>query len=66
SPSAAVEIVHGVQDEVVPIEVSEAYAARHPGTRLTAIDDCGHFQLIDPLSKAWDGVLEALQRLLER
>ena len=64
SPSTAVEIVHGMQDEVVPVQVSDAYAARHPRVRLTAIDDCGHFQLIDPLSSAWDDVLQALQRLL--
>lgn len=60
---AGIEIVHGRQDEVVPIQVSEAYAARHPHARLRTIEDCGHFQLIDPLSNAWDSVLQTLRRL---
>jgi acetyl esterase/lipase len=66
APNCAVEIVHGMQDEVVPLEISEAYSARHARTRLTPVDDCGHFQLIDPLSAAWVDVLDALHRLQKR
>jgi acetyl esterase/lipase len=64
SPAVDIEIVHGVQDEVVPLEISESYIVRQHGrTRLTSVDDCGHFQLIDPLSAAWPDVLDAVRRL---
>lgn len=36
---APVTIVHGVRDDVVPIEISRAYAAMHPGVRLVELDD---------------------------
>jgi hypothetical protein len=48
---------------VVPIAVSESYVGAHPGVRLQRLSACGHFALIDPLSRAWPGVMAALQRL---
>lgn len=63
SPATRIEIVHGVQDSVVPLAISESYAARHTETRLSHVQNCGHFQLIDPLSAAWPIVLKTLQRL---
>ncbi len=36
---APVTIIHGVRDEVVPIEVSRGYVAQHPGVRLVELDD---------------------------
>jgi len=44
-------ILHGVRDEVVPIESSRAYAASRPGVRLVELDD-GH-----PLLETIDRVL---------
>jgi pimeloyl-ACP methyl ester carboxylesterase len=31
-------IFHGIRDETVPIDLSRAFAARHPNTRLTELD----------------------------
>lgn len=59
TPVGRVRIVHGTGDHVVPVEVSEAYVRRHPGTALTPVD-CGHFALIDPRSHAWPTVLAVL------
>lgn len=56
-----VTIVHGLQDEIVPIALSEAYAAKHPATRLMREDRCGHFAVIDPLSSAWPTILNELR-----
>lgn len=56
-------LVHGVEDDRVPIEHARAYAAR----ARAAGDDCrivdvegGHFELIDPRSRTWPEVLRAL------
>ena len=61
--SCNVSIVHGVQDEIAPIAMSENYLLRHPKTRLIKVNDCGHFAVIDPLSNAWPCVIEELTRL---
>lgn len=61
TPRGVVRILHGTADGTVPVEVSESYVAQHPGTGLTRIQ-CGHFALIDPRSRAWPTVLEALER----
>jgi len=60
APGGAVRLLHGIGDEVVPVEVSESYARHHPATVLTRVD-CGHFALIDPRSTAWPVVLDALE-----
>ncbi len=59
-PTAAVVIVHGADDEVVPPKVGEAYAAAHPASRMVPVAGAGHFALIDPLSAAWPVVVDAL------
>jgi acetyl esterase/lipase len=63
SPSLAVTIVHGVQDAIAPIAMSENYLARHPETRLVKVDNCGHFAVIDPASNAWPVVIDELNKL---
>ncbi|MDI1464331.1 alpha/beta fold hydrolase [Catellatospora sp. KI3] len=63
TPSAEVVLVHGVLDEVVPIALARSYAVAHPGSRLVAVPDTGHFAVIDPLSAAWPAVLAELARL---
>jgi acetyl esterase/lipase len=57
-------LVHGVDDDRVPLAHAEAYAAR----ARAAGDDCrlveldaGHFEPIDPRSRAWPDVLHALE-----
>jgi pimeloyl-ACP methyl ester carboxylesterase len=57
SPNVPVTIVHGTQDAIVPLSVSEAYASKHLASKLVRVPDAGHFALIDPRSNAWTGVL---------
>jgi acetyl esterase/lipase len=60
-------VIHGAEDDVVPISISERYcrAARARGdeTVLQALPQVGHFELIDPDSKAWSTVQMAVQTL---
>ena len=63
SPTISVAIVHGTEDAIVPIALSESYAAAHPRTRLRRIPGAGHFALIDPPHDAWPTVNEELERL---
>jgi acetyl esterase/lipase len=65
----AQEIVHGRDDRIVPIGLSEAYvaAARGKGdtAQLVAVEGAGHFDVIAPTSKAWLRVEEAVRSLLK-
>lgn len=52
-------LVHGTDDESVPLELSERYAAAAgEHASLVALPGTGHFELIDPLSAAWTTVVE--------
>jgi acetyl esterase/lipase len=57
-------IVHGADDDVVPVSVSRSYvsAARASGGRtwLTELPQVEHFGVIDPRSRAWPAVLDAI------
>jgi acetyl esterase/lipase len=60
-------LVHGIDDDRVPIEHARAYAAR----ATAAGDDCrllelhaDHFDVIDPRSAAWPAVRDAAGQLL--
>jgi acetyl esterase/lipase len=61
-------LIHGTIDEAVPYELSERYraAASAAGDRceLLALPGLGHFELIDPHSTAWPGVVGAIKRVL--
>jgi acetyl esterase/lipase len=63
TPKAAVTIVHGARDDVVPLEISRSYVGVHHDARLVELPDADHFAVIDPLSAAWDTVVAELQRL---
>jgi acetyl esterase/lipase len=59
-------LVHGVNDDTVPIEQSRTYAA----AARAAGDDCAlvelpgdHFDVIDPRSAAWPAVVSGLERV---
>ncbi|MDX1657221.1 MAG: alpha/beta hydrolase [Nitriliruptorales bacterium] len=57
-------LVHGRQDRLVPVEMSEQYAqqARAAGDQVQLeIVDGGHFDMIDPDHAAWDTVLAFLE-----
>jgi acetyl esterase/lipase len=65
---AAVRLVHGAADGVVPCEMSRAYAAqaRSAGddAACRVLPGFGHFEVIDPLTAAWPEVLAAVRRAL--
>lgn len=61
APKTSVTIVHGTADQLVPIELSHTYCRRHPQTRLVALEQTGHFAVIDPRSTAWPHVLAAVE-----
>lgn len=58
-PRTDIRIVHGVDDDTVPIELSRGLVRRHPWVRLDEVPG-GHFEVIEPGSVAWPAVLDAL------
>jgi acetyl esterase/lipase len=60
-------LIHGANDESVPLQVSQAYsnAARALNDPVTYIELEGvdHFDVIDPHSHAWAITIKALQKL---
>ena len=64
APRRAVSVIHGEQDDTVPIDIGASYAAvMAPHARLVAIPECGHFEPIDPTSHVWPLLLGELDRL---
>lgn len=67
-PRVPVRLVHGRNDRVVPIEVTDAYlaAARAAGGDVTLdpVEHCGHYGLIDPRRPAFDRAVTAIESLL--
>lgn len=68
-PSAAPHLlVHGSDDDIVPVEMSRAYhtlATRSGGTStLLTPSGAGHFDVIDPESNAWPKVASAIVSLV--
>lgn len=62
-----VRMLHGSDDDVVPFEMSIGYAARAhaagDGVICTELRGAGHFDVIDPLSDAWEHVTAAFRAL---
>lgn len=63
TPLVTTSFVHGEDDAVVPLAISESYQATHAAIQLLRLKACGHFALIDPLSPAWPTVVRELERL---
>jgi len=65
----AQRVLHGDNDDVVPLEISRRFvaAAKKSGddSKLIAVAGAGHFELIDPRSSAWPVVKEAVLELVE-
>ena len=61
-------LIHGTNDESVPIQLSQAYtnAARTFNDPVTCIvlDGVDHFDVIDPYSNAWAITIKELQKLV--
>ncbi len=60
-PGPEIVILHGADDDVVPIALSQGLVARHPWVGLVELPG-GHFEPIDPGSPVWPTVLESLTR----
>ena len=63
SPSTPVVLLHGADDEIVPLRQSQAYAAAHRDAVLETAPHTGHFAVIDPDARAWPRVIAALALL---
>lgn len=66
-PAVPVVLVHGRDDDTVPLGVSESYLERqrdgsdgHAEVRLRPVEGCGHFGLIDPEHPGFAEVLAAV------
>jgi acetyl esterase/lipase len=63
-----VHLVHGIDDDAVPLEVSRSFwahavAAGDP-CELRELPDVGHMDLVDPTRPAWPGVLASIEQVL--
>jgi acetyl esterase/lipase len=62
-------VLHGNNDDIVPLEISRRYvaAAKKSGddSKLIEVAGAGHFELIDPRSSAWPVVKEAVIELVK-
>ena len=63
-------VLHGVNDDVVPMELSRRFvaASKKAGddSRLIEVAGAGHFELIDPRSQAWSAVTNAVSEMAGR
>lgn len=64
-PGIPALVLHARDDDVVPFELSERYAAAHhgPNVRLVEVPGGGHYGLIDPENAAFARVLAAVDLL---
>lgn len=61
-PQVPVTVVHGARDSVVPTVVGQSYCDRRQ-IPMVSVPECGHFELIDPLSEHWRSVIAELSAL---
>ncbi len=64
-PAASVPttVLHGVDDSLVPVAMSESYCADR-AVRLVPLPGIAHFEVIDPLSAGWRSVMAELAALV--
>lgn len=62
-------LIHGNEDDLVPVKLSQDYAsaaqAKGDDAQLVIIPDAGHFDLIAPRSSSWARVEESVVSLLQ-
>lgn len=63
TPDVPTVVVHGLLDDVVPVEVARSYGDR-TGADLVELPGVGHFEFIDPTTAAWPAVLRAVRVVL--
>jgi acetyl esterase/lipase len=66
APECRVVLVHGSEDEAVPVQTARDYAAAHDVVALVELAGTGHFEVIDPGSTAWPAVRAAVLLALGR
>ena len=58
-------LIHGTKDDRVPYQISAAYQtqaiARGDDARLVTLHSAGHFEAIDPRSREWQVIMEAVK-----
>jgi len=59
---AELVLVHGTDDDVVPVEQSRAFAAAS-GTELIELPAVGHFEVVDPRTASWQTIAGRLATL---
>lgn len=59
-PSPAVVILHGDQDKLVPLELSQRFVDAHPWAELVELSGVGHFEFLDPRGEVARVVAEVL------
>lgn len=57
-------LVHGTEDDIVPVSQSRDHVARDPDAELVALEGADHFDVIDLRQAAWQVVVERLPTLL--
>lgn len=60
---AELVLVHGTDDDVVPVTQSRAFAAAS-GAELIELEGVGHFEVVDPRTPAWESVARRVERFL--
>lgn len=59
-PAAAITVLHGTDDDVVPIDLSRGLVARHPWIELVELP-ADHYDVIEPTGPSYDALLGALR-----
>ena len=61
-------LIHGTQDDIVPLEIARTYetaaVARGDDAKLIALPGAGHFELVDPRTPEWRVVEATVLALL--
>ena len=63
APTVPTTVMHGVDDSLVPVAMSESYCADR-AVRLVLLPGIAHFEVIDPLSAGWRSVMTELAALV--
>jgi acetyl esterase/lipase len=56
-------VVQGDADEDVPVEIGRAYARASSTAEYVELNGCGHYEHLDPSSKAWEVTVKWIEHL---
>ena len=54
-------VVHGTEDNQVPVQSSRGLRGRFDWLDYRELADADHFDVLEPLSRAWPAVLDAVR-----